>query len=298
MRVLITGCAGQDGYYLSRMLFDEHDVYGVDRRGTCEYGTAVKGDVTDSVAMANIVSEIKPDWVFNLAAQSFVGASWKSPRLYMDTNAGGVLNVLEAVRQYAPNARVVQASTSEMYGTLSGPANEETPFKPASPYGASKVAAHHLCQVYRESYGMHISCAISFNHESPRRPAHFVTRKVTQAAARGEVARLGNINSSRDWGYAEDFMRAYVKMVEMPYPDDYVIGTGVTHSVRALCLNAFGEDWEDYVVHDEAEDRPNDVEYLIADPSKARKQLGWEATTTFEELVKMMVDADRELVHV
>jgi len=290
LKVLITGVAGQDGYYLSRLLAPRHDVVGIDRRGKCDVDgvTAIKGDITDSVAMANIVRDVEPDWVFNLAAQSFVGTSWQSPKLYMDTNAVGVLNVLEAVRQYSPRARVVQASTSEMYGTLTAPADETTPFAPASPYGVSKVAAHHLCQVYRESYGMHISCAISFNHESPRRPAHFVTRKVTDAASRRERVTLGNINSARDWGYAEDYMKAYILMAEQDKPDDYVIATGKTHTIGDLCKAAYGDDWGQWVLSSELEERPNDVNYLAANPAKAARSLGWRAETTFEELIDMM----------
>lgn len=305
MRALITGCAGQDGYYLAQAL--EGEVFGL-YRGQDEHRlsglsaelphvTWIRGDVTDPMSMQTVVSEVQPDWVFNLAAASFVGLSWAMPRIHMETNCLGVLNLLEAVKRHAPEAHVIQASTSEMFGNTGGILNEESRMSPASPYGVSKLAAHELCRVYRESYGMHVSCAISFNHESPRRPPIFVTRKVTQAAARGEPVSLGTLDTFRDWGFAGDYAQAYILMAKADEPDDYVIGTGQAHSIRELAEHAYGRvgmEWQDYV-QVSGNPRPNEVDYLCANPAKINA-LGWQARTSFEELVGMMVDTDREVV--
>lgn len=224
------------------------------------------------------------------------------PKLYMETNCGGALNVLEAVRRFAPDAHVIQASTSEMFGNKGG--NELSPMNPVSPYGVSKLAAHHLCRIYRESYGLRVSCAISFNHESPRRPPIFVSRKVTQAAARiraglQDSLTLGNLDVWRDWGYAKDYMEAYILMAEAEKPDDYVVATGISHSLNELVQTAFRTAGiEGYQVLSNPGDRPTDVYALCGDPRKIEKKLGWRAKTSFEDLIRMMVEYDLEEVMV
>jgi GDPmannose 4,6-dehydratase len=298
VRALISGSCGQDGFYLTQYLRSKgHTVQGFDRRGI----SGTKGDITDPVSVGKIVRDFEPDWVFNLAGQSFVGDSWDAPRLHAETNYGGVLNVLEALRRYAPNAHMVQASTSEMFGSGHSRAlSEEDEFMPSSPYAVAKLAAHHLCRVYRESYGMHVSCSISFNHESPRRPPQFVTRKITQTAAKiasgqQEMLHLGNIDSCRDWGFAGDYVKAFVLMAEQQDPADYVIGTGVVHSIRDVLDAAFSTlnlDWKSYVVEDEFYLRPFDVNWLCSKPARVKLYLGWQAETSFEELILMMVKAD------
>ena len=317
MRVLITGATGQDGYYLSKTLSLEHDVWGL-YRGQEEARLAalrqelplvewVRGDITDAGSVSHAIWEIRPDWIFNLAAASFVGLSWQMARLYMETDAGGVLNVLEAARQHVPQAHILQASTSEMFGSSSTPLSETSPMLPKSPYGVAKLAAHHLCRVYRESYGMHISCAISFNHESPRRPPIFVTRKVTQAVAaiaagHQDSLTLTTLDSWRDWGHAEDYMRAYILMAQAEEPDDYVVATGVTHSISELVGTAFRaagiSDWSNCLRVDETQRRPNELVRLDADPSRIRSGLGWEAQVSFEELIREMVAHDMENIAV
>lgn len=313
MKAFITGACGQDGYYLARELQEHgYSVYGL-YHGQDESRLSrlqqelpgvewVRGDVTDGSSMDAIIGRIQPDVVFNMAACSYVGQSWEMPRLHMTTNYGGLINVLEAVHRYAPEAHVVQASTSEMYGNTGGTLSETSPMVPASPYGVAKLAAHRLCKVYRDSYGMHVSSAISFNHESPRRPPLFVTRKVTQAAV--EIAygvrktlELGDINSARDWGFAGDYARAYRLMAEADVADDYVVATGETHTIRDLLQTAFdiadAGDWREMVVTTAANLRPNDVRHLCGDATKIRERLGWFPHVTFTQLVQMMVAADR-----
>lgn len=319
-RALITGGCGQDGHYLIGELVGDYEVFALYRgqdeeryhrmRMQHPMATWIRGDVTDPASVLNAVALSRPDAVFNLAALSFVGLSWDQPHLYMETNAGGCLNVLEAVRKLAPGAHVVQASSSEMFGNAPvSPRgySETSPMFPASPYGVSKLAAHGLCRVYRESFGMRVSSAISFNHESPRRPPAFVTRKVVQAAvaiANGSAQklRLGNLRATRDWGFAGDYVKAYRLMAEQSRGEDYVIGTGVTHEVGDLVEQAFAavgiEDWRKHVEVDEAALRPNDVRWLRADPSKIDALLGWRATTSFEELIRMMVRAESMTVMV
>lgn len=309
MNVLITGIAGQDSFYLADLLKDV-SVYGLYRshdesrltqlRRDMPHVTFLRGDITDPASVGGAVRDSQPDWVFNLAALSYVGLSWQMPHLYMETNCGGVLNVLNAVHQYAPKAHVIQASTSEMYGNNGTWANETTPMLPVSPYGVSKLAAHNLCRVYRESYELHVSCAISFNHESPRRPPNFVTRKVTQAAAKranGEDVelRLGTLDTARDWGYARDYMEAYILMAEAEKPDDYVIGTGESHSIADLIRTAEEAAGVRLAATvDPVLSRPNELNYLKADASKIQSRLGWHPKTSFRTLIHMMVEADRE----
>lgn len=304
MNALVTGAVGQDGFYLCRLLSERgYTVYGLYRgqdearleQTKREYDpvTWVRGDVTDASSMASVVAEVKPDLVFNMAGLSFVGLSWQMPQLYMQTNAVGFLNVLEACRHHALDAHIVQASTSEMYGNAnSGPMGERSPMVPVSPYGVSKLAAHRLCSVYRESYGMHVSSAISFNHESPRRPPIFVTRKVTQAAARSLPVVLGNLEAKRDWGFAGDFVEAYLLMAEAQTPDDYVVGTGETHSIRELCSLAYGPDFGQFVTTSPEYTRPNELSFLKASPLKIERTLGWKPKTDFPTLVQMMVECD------
>lgn len=319
MRALITGSTGQDGPYLIRELQEHgYEVFAVYRgqdevrmqRFRDEYPgvTWVRGDVTDPSSMHCAVRESRPDVVFNLAALSYVGLSWPMAALYMETNAGGLLNVLEAVRNGAPEAHVVQASTSEMYGN-SGPSRsslaEDSPMHPASPYGVAKLAAHNLCRVYRDSYGMRVTSAISFNHESPRRPVTFVTRKVTQAAVRIAEGRrtsleLGNLDVWRDWGYAPDFMRAYRLLAECEESGDYVVGTGEAHSLSELCAIAFAEvgmNWREHV-RSVKSDRPNDLTWLQACPLKLQAMTGWRPSVSFAEMIADMVAADRDGVPV
>jgi GDPmannose 4,6-dehydratase len=312
MRVaLITGITGQDGSYLAELLLAKgYEVHGIIRRSST-FGTQRiehifdrlhlhYGDVTDGGAMARIVAEIEPDELYNLAAQSHVRVSFDQPHYTAEAVALGALNVLEAARA-VPCCRVYQASSSEMYGqVVETPQRETTPFRPRSPYGVAKVYAHWITVNYRESYGMHASCGILFNHESPRRGETFVTRKITRAAARiarGEQDKLylGNLDARRDWGYAADYVEAMWLMLQEDDPDDYVIATGETHSVREFCERAFahvGLDYRDHVEIDERYYRPAEVDLLLGDPSKARRQLGWVPKVTFEGLVAGMMDAE------
>ena len=305
MRAFVTGATGQDGSYLAELLAERGDeVWGL-YRGQEETRLSglsngpvkwVRGDVTDSASLFDAVATIRPHFVFNLAAASYVGLSWQMPKLYMETNCGGTLSVLEAVRRFAPNAHLIQASTSEMYGQNGG--NELAPMNPVSPYGVSKLAAHHLCRIYRETYDLRVSCAISFNHESPRRPPIFVSRKVTQSAARiraglQDSLTLGNLDVWRDWGYAKDYMEAYILMAEAQKPDDYVVATGVSHSLSELVQIAFrAAGIESEQVMSKLGDRPTDVYSLCGDPRKIEKRLGWRAKTSFEEIIRMMVEHD------
>ena len=308
---LITGITGQDGSYLAELLLDKgYEVHGIVRRSST-FGTQRiehifdrlhlhYGDVTDGGAMARIVAEVEPDELYNLAAQSHVRVSFDQPHYTAEAVALGTLNVLEAARAI-PGCRVYQASSSEMYGqVVETPQRETTPFRPRSPYGVAKVYAHWITVNYRESYGMHASCGILFNHESPRRGETFVTRKITRAAARiaaghQQDVSLGNLDAKRDWGHARDYVEAMWLMLQQDEPDDYVIATGETHTVREFATLAFsivGLDYLDYVRHDQRYDRPAEVDVLLGDASKARERLGWTPSVTFGGLVRQMVEAE------
>jgi GDPmannose 4,6-dehydratase len=311
-RALITGITGQDGSYLAELLLAKgYDVHGVvrrsssDTRGRIAHLPAVtlhRGDMADGGSITRIVHDVEPTEVYNLAAQSHVGESFCQPEYTGDVTGVGTLRLLEAVHWYAPGARFYQASSSEMFGGMLGtaPQNEETPFHPRSPYGCAKVYAHHQAVNYRESYGLHASCGILFNHESPRRGEEFVTRKIAKAVAKivtgkQDTLRLGNLDAKRDWGFAGDYVHAMWLMLQQPEPDDYVIATGETHTVREFCEAAFGMlgmDYQKHVVCDPALHRPAEVDLLLGDASKARRVLGWTPTVTFRDLVTMMVDAE------
>jgi GDPmannose 4,6-dehydratase len=309
---LITGITGQDGSYLAEFLLDQgYRVVGMVRRSsTVNFGriehiqdriVLAHGDLLDQTSLLDIMGEYKPDEVYNLAAQSFVPVSWKQPVLTGEFTALGVTRMLEAMRNVVPEARFYQASSSEMFGKVREvPQTEKTPFYPRSPYGVAKVYGHWITVNYRESYDLFACSGILFNHESPRRGLEFVTRKVTYGAAQiklglADELHLGNLESRRDWGYAGDYVKAMWLMLQQERPDDYVVGTGETHSVRELCEVAFGSlglDWQEYVVSDPQFYRPAEVDLLVSDPAKARETLGWEPQVSFEELVQMMVDAD------
>ncbi len=315
-RALITGITGQDGSYLAEFLLEKgYEVIGMVRRtSTVNFSrishiqdkiTLVSGDLLDQSSLIYILEKYQPDEVYNLAAQSFVPTSFEQPVFTGEVTALGVTRLLEAIRIVNPKIKFYQASSSEMFGKVKEvPQNENTPFHPRSPYGVAKVYAHWITVNYRESYGIFACSGILFNHESPRRGLEFVTRKVTYNAAKIKLGlakelRLGNLDARRDWGFAGDYVKAMWLMLQQPEPDDYVVGTGETHSVRELCELAFGYlglDWKKYVVQDPALFRPADVDLLVADATKARTKLGWKPTVTFEELIKMMVDADLELV--
>jgi GDPmannose 4,6-dehydratase len=309
---LITGITGQDGSYLAEYLLGKgYTVIGVVRRSsTTPYERIshlvdrvelVSADLLDQTSLTDVVHDSKPDEIYNLAAQSFVQASWTQPVLTGEFTALGVTRILEAMKKAAPRARFYQASSSEMFGKVhETPQRESTPFYPRSPYGVAKVYGHWITVNYRESFGLYAVSGILFNHESPRRGLEFVTRKVTDAAARIKLGqqkelRLGNLEARRDWGFAGDYVEAMWLMLQQPEPDDYVIGTGDTRSVRELCQVAFehvGLDYRDYVVQDPKFLRPAEVDLLVADSSKARERIGWTPRVTFHELVRMMVDAD------
>lgn len=315
-RALITGITGQDGSYLAEFLLEKgYEVIGMVRRTSTvnfsriqhiqEKITLVSGDLLDQGSLIAILRDYQPDEVYNLAAQSFVPTSWEQPVFTGEVTALGVTRMLEAIRTADPSIRFYQASSSEMFGKVREvPQNELTPFYPRSPYGVAKVYGHWITVNYRESFGIYAVSGILFNHESPRRGLEFVTRKVSYGVAKIKLGlakelRLGNLEARRDWGFAGDYVRAMWLMLQQPAPDDYVVGTGQTHSVRELCEIAFahvGLDWRDYVVQDLRYMRPAEVDLLVADPSKARRVLGWEPTVSFEELVKMMVDADLKLL--
>jgi GDPmannose 4,6-dehydratase len=315
-RALITGITGQDGSYLAEFLLDEgYEVVGMVRRSSTvtferiahiqDRITLVAGDLLDEVSLIGILREHRPVEVYNLAAQSFVQTSWGQPVLTGETTALGVTRLLDAIRIVDPEIRFYQASSSEMFGKVREvPQTETTPFYPRSPYGVAKVYGHWITVNYRESYGLHASSGMLFNHESPRRGLEFVTRKVTHGVARivaglDDKIPLGNTDSQRDWGFAGDYVRAMWLMVQRDEPEDYVVATGKTHSVRDLCEAAFshvGLDWAEHVFVDERFLRPAEVDLLVGDASKARVELGWEPTVSFAELVAMMVDADIELV--
>jgi GDPmannose 4,6-dehydratase len=311
-RALITGITGQDGSYLAELLLGKgYEVIGMVRRSsTVNFGriegiqdqvTLVQGDLLDQTSLIDIMRECQPDEIYNLAAQSFVPISWKQPVLTGEFTALGVTRMLEAMRSAAPGARFYQASSSEMFGKVHEvPQNERTPFYPRSPYGVAKVYGHWVTVNYRESYGLFACSGILFNHESPRRGLEFVTRKVCYGAAQIKLGlahelRLGNLEARRDWGFAGDYVEAMWRMLQQGTPDDYVVGTGETHSVRELCQAAFGYldlDWERYVQVDPKLIRPAEVDLLVSDPRKARETLGWQPTMSFEGLIRMMVDAD------
>ncbi len=313
-RALITGVTGQDGSYLAELLLDKgYEVVGVVRRTSHDSYERighllgrlqiVPADLLDQHSLTAVIRDARPHEVYNLAAQSFVPTSWSQPVLTGEFTALGVTRLLEAVRLAHPEARFYQASSSEMFGkVVETPQRESTPFYPRSPYGVAKVYGHWITVNYRESYGLYAVSGILFNHESPRRGLEFVTRKVSHAVAaiaKGKATelRLGNLDASRDWGYAGDYVEAMWRMLQPAKPDDYVIGTGETHTVRELCEIAFshaGLDWKRYVHVDQALVRPAEVDVLRADPSKARRQLGWRPTVSFPDLVRMMVDADLE----
>jgi GDPmannose 4,6-dehydratase len=309
---LITGITGQDGSYLAEFLLDKgYQVVGMVRRtSTVNFErirhiqkrlTLVSGDLLDQASLMAALQEYHPREVYNLAAQSFVPTSWSQPVFTGEVAALGVTRLLDAIRQVDPQIRFYQASSSEMFGRAREvPQRESTPFYPRSPYGVAKVYGHWITVNYRESYGLFACSGILFNHESPRRGLEFVTRKVTDGVARiklgleGEV-RLGNLDARRDWGYAGDYVRAMWLMLQQDQPDDYVVGTGQTHSVREWCQAAFGHlglDYAGYVKVDPRFMRPADVDLLVSDPTKARTALGWAPGISFEELVATMVDAD------
>ena len=312
---LITGITGQDGSYLAELLLDKgYKVHGIMRRNSTFTTGRIDhifdklelhyGDLADSSSLQHIVSTVQPDEVYNLAAQSHVKVSFDVPEYTADVTGTGTLRMLEAIRTAAPQARFYQASSSEMFGkVLEVPQTEKTPFYPRSPYGAAKVYSYWITKNYRESYDMHASNGILFNHESPRRGETFVTRKITRAVAAIKAGKqdkllLGNLDAKRDWGFAGDYVEAMWLMLQQDKPDDYVVATNETHSVKEFCQIAFehvGLDWEKYVEVSEKYFRPAEVDLLIGDPAHAKKQLNWEPKVSFEELVKMMVDADVRL---
>jgi GDPmannose 4,6-dehydratase len=311
-RALITGITGQDGSYLAELLLEQgYEVTGVVRRSSSpnlwriehllDRITLRPADLLDQLSLMRTVQDVRPHELYNLAAMSFVPASWDQPLLTGDFNSQGVTRVLEAIRQVDTSIKIYQASSSEMYGRVREvPQTELTPFYPRSPYGVSKVFAHYITVNYRESYGLFAVSGILFNHESPRRGLEFVTRKVTDGVARIKLGladhlSLGNLDAHRDWGFAGDYVRAMWAMLQQDQPDDYVIATGQSHSVRQLVETAFGHaglDWEKYVRIDPSLLRPAEVDHLIGDAAKARRVLEWAPSVTFEQLVGMMVDTD------
>jgi len=316
-RALITGITGQDGSYLAELLLSKgYEVHGMVRRSSTERFDRIEdikhlvelhqGDLLDQRSLVDAVRASNPDEIYNLAAMSFVGTSWTQPTLTADFTGTGVTRLLEAARETKPDARFYQASSSEVFGKVREvPQTEDTPFYPRSPYGASKAYGHYITVNYRESYGMHASSGILFNHESPRRGLEFVTRKITWHAAAIKLGltdqlRLGNLDAERDWGYAKDYVVAMWAMLQQDQPDDFVIATNTTHSVRECVEIAFDEaglgSWEDYVVIDQRFVRPAEVDQLIGDFSKATRVLGWEPDTSFEELIRLMTRADLELL--
>jgi GDPmannose 4,6-dehydratase len=317
-RAFITGITGQDGSYLAELLLEKgYEVHGLVRRSSSFNRGRVDpiwqshpeatsrlhlhyGDMTDGANLMHLISDVKPDEVYNLAAQSHVKVSFEMPEYTASADAIGATRLLEAIRLGAPDARFYQASTSEMFGATPPPQSEKTVFYPRSPYGAAKLYAHWITVNYREAYNLFAVSGILFNHESPRRGETFVTRKITRSVASIKAGldkelHLGNLESVRDWGYAKEYVEGMWRMLQQDAPDDFVLGTGVGMTVRQFCETAFshvGLDWQDYVVHDDRYERPTEVDALIADPSKAEKVLGWKAETHSEALAKLMVDAD------
>jgi GDPmannose 4,6-dehydratase len=315
-RALITGITGQDGSYLADLLLEKgYEVHGMVRRASTETFQRLEhirddlvlhtGDLLDQRSLGDVLRECEPEEIYNLAAMSFVAASWSQPVLTAEFTAVGVTRMLEAMREVVPDARFYQASSSEMFGKVREvPQSETTPFYPRSPYGVAKVYGHHITVNYRESYDLSACSGILFNHESERRGLEFVTRKVTHGAAaiklglQDELA-LGNLDAERDWGYAKDYVEAMWLMLQQDEPDDYVIATGEAHSVRELVNVAFEHAGVDPVRHVKTDPRflrPAEVEHLIGDSAKARRKLGWEPHTSFEKLVRLMVDSDLELL--
>ena len=315
-RAFLTGITGQDGSYLAELLLAKgYEVVGMVRRSSTvnferiahfqDDVTLVQGDLLDEGSLISVLREHQPTEVYNLAAQSFVPTSWSQPVLTGETTALGVTRMLDALRTAAPDARFYQASSSEMFGkVVEVPQTESTPFYPRSPYGVAKVYGHWITVNYRESYGLHASSGILFNHESPRRGLEFVTRKITYGVARikhglAEKLPLGTLDAERDWGFAGDYVDAMWRMLQRDEPEDYVVATGITSSVRQFCQLAFsvaGLDYEEHVVQDPRFMRPAEVDVLIGDPSKARRDLDWAPSTSLEQLVQMMVESDLDLV--
>ena len=313
-RAIITGITGQDGSYLAELLLaKKYEVYGMVRHASAPNYWRIEhmldrielrpGDLLDQLSLIRVLSDVRPDEFYNLAAMSFVPASWDQPMLTGEFNAQGVTRVLEAIRQVDPKIRFYQASSSEMFGKVREvPQNELTPFHPRSPYGVSKAFAHYITVNYRESYNLFAVSGILFNHESPRRGLEFVTRKVSDGVARiklglADSLSLGTLDACRDWGFAGDYVRAMWLMLQQSTPEDYVIATGISHSVQDLVKIAFGHaglDWEKYVKIDPALLRPAEVDQLIGDATKGRRDLGWEPSMSFDSLIAMMVDADFE----
>ncbi len=314
-KALITGITGQDGSYLAEFLLKkDYEVFGLTRRtSTSNYGrikdiiddiTLISGDLLDQHSMTNAIQSIQPDEIYNLAAQSFVPASWEQPVLTGEFTALGVTRILEALRLAKPDAKFYQASSSEMFGKVQEtPQKETTPFYPRSPYGVAKVYGHWITVNYRESYNIFAVSGILFNHESPRRGLEFVTRKISHAVARIKLGKqqklkLGNLEAKRDWGYSPDYVQAMWLMLQQDKPEDFVVGTGKTWSVEDCARVAFaavGLNWKDYVEVDKTLIRPAEVDLLRADPSKAKKVLGWQPQTSFEEMMRIMVEADLKL---
>jgi GDPmannose 4,6-dehydratase len=314
---LITGVTGQDGSYLAELLLEKgYDVHGMVRRASTEkferiehireHLTLHQGDLLDQRSLVDAMRAAKPTEIYNLAAMSFVAVSWIQPTLTAEFTGVGVTRMLEAMREVCPDARFYQASSSEMFGKVREvPQTELTPFYPRSPYGVAKVYGHFITVNYRESYDLHATSGILFNHEAPRRGLEFVTRKITWHAAAIKLGlekelRLGNLDAERDWGYAKDYVEAMWLMLQQDEPEDYVIATGESHSVRECCQIAFDEaglgDFQKYVKIDPAFVRPAEVDHLIGDPSKAERKLGWKPKTSFEELIRLMTRADLELL--
>ena len=311
-RALITGITGQDGSYLAELLLDKgYEVFGLVRRASTgsferidhllHKVTLISADMSDQASLIDAMRQSQPDEVYNLAAQSFVADSWKQAEYTGDVDAIGVTRLLEAIRREKTDARFYQASSSEMYGKVKEtPQTETTPFHPRSPYGVAKVYGYYITLNYRESFGLHASNGILFNHESPRRGLEFVTRKITDGVARIKLGmepelRLGNLDASRDWGFAGDYVEMMWRMLQQEEPDDYVLASGETHTVREFCEIAFsrvGLDYEQYVVQDERFMRPAEVDLLHGDSTKAREKLGWVPKVSFRDLVEMMVDSD------
>ncbi len=315
-KAIITGITGQDGSYLAEYLLElGYDVHGIVRRSSTETFDRIwhikdkitlhQADLLDQLSLIEVIKDVMPDEIYNLAAQSFVPTSWKQPVLTGEFTALGVTRMLEAIRLVKPDIRFYQASSSEMFGKVREvPQNENTPFYPRSPYGVAKVYGHWITVNYRESYNIFACSGILFNHESPRRGKEFVTRKISYAVARikhglQDKLYLGNLEAKRDWGYAKDYIKAMVLMLQQDSPDDYVISTGETHSVKEFVQHAFdyvGLNWEDYVEIDPRFYRPAEVDLLVGDSTKAKEKLGWKPSVTFKELVEIMVQADLELV--
>jgi GDPmannose 4,6-dehydratase len=315
-RALITGITGQDGSYLAELLLEKgYEVHGMVRRASTEKFDRIEhlrdritfhqADLLDHRSLVDALRAAKPHEVYNLAAMSFVAVSWIQPTLTAEFTGVGVTRILEAVREVCPETRFYQASSSEMFGkVLETPQNEKTPFYPRSPYGVAKVYGHHITVNYRESYDLHASSGILFNHESERRGLEFVTRKITWHAAaiktgKRDSLQLGNLDARRDWGYAKDYVEAMWLMLQQDTPDDFVIATGVTNTVRRCVEVAFDEaglNWEQYVQIDDSLKRPAEVDLLVGDASKAERELGWKPRTSFEELIRMMVRSDVALL--